>query len=316
MGSCEAPSFAAVIAAKFPAVKRPEPLPRFLEADPHIGVINLEISDADIMEAAKITNRSSAPGLSGALQDFLLLFATSPHSNDMTARDCRKALLRFLNRVWTTAAVPDNFRIFFQSGRIIPLTKEDLSPRPVVCCEAFSRIFTRIENIALRKHAAPSLAPQQLGVGVPNGVGILAQAMRTALEISDSLAIGKTDISNAFNTPCRWYQLHVFRQWCPPLVNPTLRQYSQNPFAAYAKADAPIHPYQATKIKWVRIPIQCGSMMGCPLAALQFALTYHHTQYNCNMLALHTHLPSLQQPIPFPPQPRAQYRSSSKSRSA
>ena len=150
---------------------------------------------------------SSAPGLSGWTYEHV----RSAASASTAARD---AILRLINQV-ISGQFPQVTALL--STRLVPIRKPDGGIRPI----AVQEVWVRIASLcALRacSEVGPSLAPLQVGFGIPGGAQTMGPALSSAAVGDLDTVILSVDFKNAYNSIHTQSMLDAVHQRAPELL--------------------------------------------------------------------------------------------------
>jgi hypothetical protein len=151
--------------------------------------------------------RGTAPGLTGWTYEHIL---------DATRRpSARRACLNFLNDM-LAGRLPPIPELLDSDG--LPLTKPTGGVRPIAIGEAWLRLAA-LCAVHDCSQLGPSLAPLQLGVGIPGGAEGIGYAIRSALDAHPDHVLLSLDCKNAFNSVSRQAISHAAQKHAPSLLH-------------------------------------------------------------------------------------------------
>jgi hypothetical protein len=151
--------------------------------------------------------RGTAPGLTGWTYEHIL---------DATRRpSARRACFSFLNDM-LAGRLPPLPELLDSDG--LPLTKPTGGVRLIAIGEAWLRLAA-LCAVHVCSELGPSLAPLQVGVGIPGGAEGVGHALRSALDAHPDHLLLSLDCKNAFNSVSRQAIFHAAQEHAPFLLN-------------------------------------------------------------------------------------------------
>lgn len=100
----------------------------------------------------------------------------------------------------------------------VPKQNDPTSFRPIAIGSAWYRFIANVITTHVSDETGALLAPLQIGVGIKDGGGILANMMRSLTSAHPELCILSFDIANAFNTERRGRTAAGVAKYCPALL--------------------------------------------------------------------------------------------------
>jgi hypothetical protein len=196
--------------------KHPQrPLPQVLETEEPAAQATAEQFNEALAQLER--NRGAAAGPSGMTCEHLLAAAAASDA----ARD---GLLQVVNLI-LSGKLPHSDALL--DSLLIGIAKPDGTARPIAIGEALYRLVGQVVLVMLDGIGA-ELSPQQLGVGIPDGVQAAGLAVRAALaEDPEAMALS-LDIENCFNSLSRDEMFAGWKRFAPGLL----------PFVQYGYAKA------------------------------------------------------------------------------
>ncbi len=169
-------------------------------------------------------------------------------------------LTGFVNFLLTGGLPSDISEVVF-GGKLIALTKKDGGIRPIAIGYTWCRLAAKCANSYVVAKMSASLAPLQLGVGIPGGAEAAVHAARRYIStMPDSHVVVKLDFANAFNTLRRDCMLEAVAREVPELYSFVHTAYTVDPILQYG-----VDIVRSTE----------GPQQGDPLGPLEFCLTIH-----------------------------------------
>ena len=162
-------------------------------------------------EAASLTPVSEKEVVS-AIRSFPCASAGGPdglrpqHLKDLTSESAERggkelvqALSSFITHI-LEGRTPTFVRQVFFGANLIALRKKEGGVRPIAIGQTLRRLVAKCAGFRVVGAISTTLAPQQLGYGIPLGSEAAARAARCYLEnMSPGQAVIKLDFKNAFN---------------------------------------------------------------------------------------------------------------------
>ncbi|MGV0990599.1 hypothetical protein, partial [Limnohabitans sp.] len=236
--------------------KHPQrPLPQLLEAT--VPALQATGEDFDKALAHLERNRGSAAGPSGMTGEHLLAAARA-------SDDARGALLKVVN-LMLSGKLPHSDALL--DSLLIGIAKPDGTARPIAIGEALYRLAGQVALVLL-DGIGVELAPQQLGVGIPDGVQAAGLAVRAALlEDPEAMALS-LDVENFFNSLCRDAMFAGWQRFAPGLL----------PFIQWAYGRATNLHIVGAPAGTLPIPSTAGSRQGDPTGSISAAFVLKPVQ--------------------------------------
>ena len=166
--------------------------------------------------------------------------------------------------VITSGRVPDSIRPYFFGARLVALSKQKGSIRPIAIGQCLRRAICRAVCIQMREVSTKLLEPYQLGDGSRDGATAAAHAARRFLN-SGGCGFVKIDFRNAFNELSRSALLEAVMRLTPELFRLDSCVYGRDSFLFYENDI---------------IRSERGVQQGDPLGPLLFALALRDLAHN------------------------------------
>jgi len=181
----------------------------------------LQLTEECILEALSNTERGSAVAFSSWTYELISLAC----NEDVRFLTGLKELLQLMmdgklgsKEIWL-------------ASRLIPLQQAEGKIRPIAIGEVFYRLLGRVATHESKEEAASFLAPTQMGIGVPDGVGVAAHALqemaKAALSPQTDKVLVALDIKSAFNSMFRAAILRSVKEKLPKLTRLFLWAYGE-----------------------------------------------------------------------------------------
>ena len=138
--------------------------------------------------------------------DYLIKLVTSKKVSDISKRSVDN--LTKLGQYYLSGNIPEKYRLLLSGGLLTPLIKKanvdnHIEARPVKAEDADTSIFCRALSKSMTQAVRAIVAPQQLAIGVENGIQLYITGINLKLEEATrnnkQLSIVSLDIRNAHN---------------------------------------------------------------------------------------------------------------------
>ena len=225
---------------------------------PESPALLAEITEREVARAIKSFPCGSAGGPDGLRPQHLKDLTSE--SAERGGKELLRALSSFILLV-LEGNTPLSIQPIFFGANLIALRKKGGGIRPIAVGQTLRRLVAKCGGFRVVESIGASLAPLQLGYGVPSGCEAAARAARQYLgPMSSGQVMVKLDFKNAFNCLRRDKILQAVRSTCPELFH-----------FVYSAYSTPSSLFCGEYI----IQSEEGVQQGDPLAPLLFCLTIH-----------------------------------------
>ena len=240
--------------AKHPPLHPDSSFPAPLEIPPSL----FPLSEKEVVTAIRSFPCGSAGGPDGLRPQHLKDLTSE--SAERGGRELIRALSSFIFHI-LEGNTPVAVQPFFFGATLIALRKKGGGIRPIAVGQTLRRLAAKCAGFRMVESMGASLAPQQLGYGVPLGGEAAAHAARRFLDsMSPGQLLLKLDFRNAFNSLRRDKMLTVVKDVAPDLFRFVSSAYERPSSLFYGD-----HIIQSAE----------GVQQGDPLGPLLFCLTIH-----------------------------------------
>ena len=209
-----------------------------------------QCSRQQLKKILKTLPRGSAPGPSGWTFEHIQAVAQGSQEGMDAVLDLVNAVLSGSLPAWEA----------LRASRLIPLRKGVDGVRPIAVGEVWLRLVAKCA-MAVGQAVGESLAPLQLGVGVPGGAQCVGHAVAAGAKQHPGDVTLQIDCKNAFNTISRTSMLAAVAEQAPALL----------PLATWTYQEA--SPLLIPGVEHHRLWSRSGVRQGDPCGPLFFALT-------------------------------------------
>lgn len=138
--------------------------------------------------------------------DYLIKLVTCRKLSDISQRAVNNLIK--LGQYYLSGNIPENYRLLLSGGLLTPLIKKEsddhqIEARPVKAEDADTSIFCRALSKSMTTVVNSIVTPQQLAIGVENGIQLYITGINLKLEEADRLnqrlSVVSLDIRNAHN---------------------------------------------------------------------------------------------------------------------
>ena len=225
---------------------------------PESPALLAEITEREVARAIKSFPCGSAGGPDGLRPQHLKDLTSE--SAERGGKELLRALSSFILLV-LEGNTPLSIQPIFFGANLIALRKKGGGIRPIAVGQTLRRLVAKCGGFRVVESIGASLAPLQLGYGVPSGCEAAAHAARQYLGLmSSGQVMVKLDFKNAFNCLRRDKILQAVRSTCPELFH-----------FVYSAYSTPSSLFCGEYI----IQSEEGVQQGDPLGPLLFCLTIH-----------------------------------------
>ena len=221
----------------------------------------VQFSSEEVIKALKSFPAGSAPGPSGLRANHIKQAVLCPSPD--RAGQALTSLTRFVNLL-CSGNVPSEIVPHLCGATLLPCKKKSGGLRPIAVGEVLRRLTSKCTARAVIFDAVDTLAPLQLGVGVPSGCEAIIHSLSNIMEDPnvppDHRFVLLVDFSNAFNSVDRSTLFQEVRHHTPSISSWVECCYGARPILRLGD-----HTILSSS----------GVQQGDPLGPLGFALVLH-----------------------------------------
>lgn len=165
-----------------------------------------EFQIQNIIPLIKTLDPHKGTGPRSFKNDYLIKIVTSKKATDISKRAINNLVK--LGQLYLSGTIPDKYRRLLSAGLLTPLIKKTddsghIEARPVKAEDADTSIFCRALSKSMTESIRSIVTPQQLAIGVDNGIQLYITGINLKLDeaarLNRPLSIVSLDVRNAHN---------------------------------------------------------------------------------------------------------------------